>query len=177
MKAQRIDTVRKFFEAIVEVDAAEFNAEQTDLRLAYHSCISLLSLRAWIAETHKYKPWAFCRDPKNPFSNERDLAKELNLINTCFSIVADIANTTKHMIRSERRKTATTSIVEIRSVRNGSMLGIAEFNGAMLNDPSGEFIEEWITTEIGGVSYDVVHCVNSTLALWRTLIAENSWLD
>ena len=59
MKVPRIDTPAEFFRVVVETDVAEFEANQTDLRLAYHSCISLLSFRDWVFNTHKNKHWMY----------------------------------------------------------------------------------------------------------------------
>jgi hypothetical protein len=41
----KIETPREFFEHIVELDVEDFIETPTDLRLAYHSCTSLLSFR------------------------------------------------------------------------------------------------------------------------------------
>jgi hypothetical protein len=41
----KIETPREFYTNVVEIDIIEFLDKPDDLRLAYHACVSLVSLR------------------------------------------------------------------------------------------------------------------------------------
>jgi hypothetical protein len=71
---------------------SEFRANPVDLRVAYHACISLLSLRDWSVVSHKNKAWQSGGVPQNPFITQGDLAGSLSALDARFDVVADVAN-------------------------------------------------------------------------------------
>jgi hypothetical protein len=175
MKVPRIDTPAEFFRVVVETDVAEFEANQTDLRLAYHSCISLLSFRDWVFNTHKNKHWMYYGLRKRPFNKATDLQDTLEAENKSFSVVADVANTIKHMVRTDQRRMAKPAIVETPSIINIGALGLQGLNGEMLNGDRLQYIEEWIAVEIDNQTFDLYFCVVAVRDVWRFLIRENAW--
>jgi hypothetical protein len=141
VKVREVETPRQFFDHVVDADVAEFRVDDTDLRLAYHACISLFILRDWIMHEHRDQPWTWNGVQKPAFHDEGELEATLIEIGHAFKIVADIANTTKHMIRRQRQRQAKTRIVETAVIHSPSMLGSMGFNTATPNQVDRE-VEE-----------------------------------
>src|SRR5271166_6097744 len=103
MVAFKIETPSEFFTEVVDVDVSEFQKNPIDLRIAYHACNSLLSLRDWVAETHKNKSWSHGGIPQPLFGSGIQLQKALESLEHKFAIVTDIANASKHMVLDQKR--------------------------------------------------------------------------
>ncbi len=73
MKPNKIDTPHDFFEHVVERDFEDFKGDAIDLRLAYHACTALLSLRDWIKQSYQGKPWSAGGTVQVPFNNAMQL--------------------------------------------------------------------------------------------------------
>src|SRR2546423_436049 len=101
-----LTTPREFLKDVVDVDVADFaRPSQAELRLAFHACTSLLSLRDWVAEAHEGKRWTWRSTNKAPIS-KKTLIVELIRIEGDFGVISDIANASKHMVlKPSRRQT------------------------------------------------------------------------
>jgi hypothetical protein len=53
MPISKIENTREFFDHVVCPDFNDFSTDRTNLRLAFHACTSLLSLRDWVHHAYK----------------------------------------------------------------------------------------------------------------------------
>ncbi len=107
MKA--LSTPRDFLREVVDVYVANFaQVYSAELRLAFHACTSLLSLRDWVAEAHEGESWTWRTDTKSPIS-KRSLLRDLTVIEADFGVTADVANASKHMVLEPNRRQTTIS--------------------------------------------------------------------
>ncbi|WP_147262622.1 hypothetical protein [Roseiarcus fermentans] len=178
-RIRKIETPKQFFDYIVDVDVSVLLAAQTDLRLAYHACVSIWSLRNWVAATHYNQHWSNAGSPKPKFSNDGDLQSELAKIDKRFDVVRDIANASKHMVLN-RKPRILQGAQDIRLIETPVLLNTAQFDSQGFNE--GQFnqsddivTENWLIVETENQDYDVVDCINFTHAVWRGLLDENSW--
>jgi hypothetical protein len=171
MSASKIETPRGFFDHVVDINVSEFSAHPLDLRAAYNACTSLLSLRDWIVETHRNTPWSAGGAPKPPFASKGDLQQALEVMDSRFAIVTDIANASKHMVLDPNRRrtnlygSANTEVQSIGGGIGGGPIGGAPIGGATAS----------IVVKIDDKFHDVMDCVTAVHAILRGLMTENSW--
>jgi hypothetical protein len=172
MAAARIETPREFFDHVVDVDVSDFLKNSTDLRVAYHACNSLLSLRDWIVTKCGKKGWSWEKVAQQPFEGALQLQKALEAIDQRFAIVPDIANASKRVVldRSRSRTNLYGNVnTEINPVHRGILAG-GPLGAAPLAGSSPRIVVKIDTT-----NHDVRDCVGAAHAIWRNLLAENSW--
>jgi hypothetical protein len=181
MTIDKIETPREFFEHVVNLDAKDFLEMPTELRLAYHACTSLLSLRDWIYQSYNNRGWTWSTHSQGNMTSIGELQRSLNAIDQVFGITTDIANATKHMILDpDRRQTslygaANLQIQTVTKVLGGSMLNTDMLGNFMLNQNPTAVTSNRVRVQIGSVYYDVLSCVLLAKDIWSNLIEENAW--
>jgi len=177
----KIETPREYFDNVVELDVKDFIDEPTDLRRAYHACISILSLRDWIVKTHNSKRWLWQTKDQGLLKSKKQLQEALNVIDKSFEITTDIANASKHMVlEPDRRQTnlygsANVEIMTVTSSSAGALVGTAIPGGFLLNQAPLVFSTNRIRVKIDSTYFDVLTCVVTARAIWVSLLQENSW--
>jgi hypothetical protein len=177
----KIETPQEFYANVVEIDINEFRNKSDDLRLAYHACVSLLSLRDWIFEKYKGAPWTCMGKAQQPFTSKNSLQASLERELDEFRIITDVANASKHLsLDKDRRRTKAEGVanVHIQSTKThvgGALLGYSELNGAMLNEPAKVVTSDSVIINDGGKLYDVLMSVESANRIWGQILAENNW--
>jgi hypothetical protein len=172
MTATRIENPREFFDNVVTPDFQDLNANRSDLRLAYHACTSLLSLRDWVCCEHRGKPWNAQGKAQAPFAKANDLQNALKTLNSDFDIVTDIANASKHMVLDSKRSrtplwgNANTEVQQI----HGGAIGSGPIGAAPIGGSSSR-----IVVNINQTYHDVFGCIWAVYAAWDKLMQENSW--
>eukprot|EP01037_Dinobryon_pediforme_P017816 gene17816-18043_t len=126
----KIETPHEFCQYVVDRDVAEFKANPIDLRIAYHACISLLSLRDWVLLKYKGKTWKSNGSSQGSLTSKAAFQKALSTLNPAFDRVVDNANASKHMILNSQALTqlwgnANTVVTSSGGVLGGSALGAA----------------------------------------------------
>jgi hypothetical protein len=172
MVASKIETPREFFDHVVDPDVSEFLANPLDLRAAYHACNSLLSLRDWVHTRHKTRPWSSGGAAKQPFAGKGQFQGALEALDQRFAIVTDIANASKHMILDQNRSRtnlAGNANTEVQQSHGGA-IGSGPIGAAPIGGTSSR-----IVVKIDNQFPDVKDCVTAVHAVWRNLLAENSW--
>ena len=171
MSPTKIETPREFFDHVVRKDVDEFRSNATDLRLAYHACTSLLSLRDWIAHEHKKKSWTHSGRLQSPFSTPNNLRAALKNIDDRFGIVTDIANASKHMVLDPNRPRDTELWGNANTeVHFTGYVGFAPLGAVPLGGSASV-----IMVKIGSHHHDVLDCVNAVHSIWEQLMIENGW--
>jgi hypothetical protein len=174
LAANGISTPRDFLTYIANPDIADFAKEITDLRVAHHACISLLSLRDWVVKHHNGKTWNYqsrlvgtldARRPKQGFGHD------LVGIEKDFKVIFDIANASKHMILAQSQRLTTlhgSANVSIQILSTGSSSPTPAASGADAG-PTRALVK------IGSDYHDVLLAAQAVHAVWTTLFAENGW--
>ncbi|WP_334151571.1 hypothetical protein [Hyphomicrobium sp.] len=172
MTPTSIKTPREFFDHLVEKDVTEFIKNPNDLRIAYHACTSLLSLRDWVVHEHANKPWAHSGTSQVLFSTTGGLQSALEEIDRRFAIITDIANASKHMVLDPKRKqrtnlwgAANTAVMTIGGPVGAAPVGATPVAGSVSS----------IMVEINHTYHCVLECVIAGRGIWRTLMTENTW--
>jgi hypothetical protein len=154
-----LQTPREFLDHIVGPDMADFSQPgQTELRLAFHACTSLLSLRDWVAEKHDCSHWTYGTTRFGPIDKSRlvTFQNDLATVEPNFKIIVDIANASKHMVLDTgRRLTALHGAENVVITTDGSTQRVFVKNGTRFDD--------------------VLQCAESVHDAWRRLFAQNSW--
>ncbi len=177
----KIDTPLDFYKNVVEVDIIEFRNAPDDLRLAYHACVSLLSLRDWVLDNYKNSAWSWQGAAQSTFAKTGELQAQLERLHDEFRIITDVANASKHLtLDIKRRRTQAHGVanVQIQSTTTfsgGAMLGNFGLNTTMLNQAAQAVTEDSVVIDDGGKLYDVKMSVESTNAIWLRLFSENNW--
>lgn len=166
----RIATPNEFLTNVVEVDVLEFANSPGDLRLAYHACISLLSLRDWVLEERKNQVWKYHGAIKPALSSKTKFQTELAEINNAFNVVTDVANATKHM--TLRRNQALTDMVGNANVHIVSTSTVGVTPVGQLTCGHGQ---ERIFAHIGSNYHDLLTEVQNVDSIWQELFVENAW--
>lgn len=103
---EKIETPREFYANVVEIDEIEFRDKSDDLRLAYHACVALLSLRDWIFENYNGRTWTWMGDAQRPLTSKNTFQTSLEHLHDDFRIITDVANASKNLILDrDRRRT------------------------------------------------------------------------
>jgi hypothetical protein len=89
---EKIETPREFYANVVEIDVIEFRDKSDDLRLAYHACVSLLSLRDWIFEKYNGRPWTWMGNSQQPLASKGTFQANIERLHDDFRIITDVAN-------------------------------------------------------------------------------------
>jgi hypothetical protein len=177
----KIETPREFYTNVVEIDIIESLDKPDDLRLAYHACVSLVSLRDWIFDKYKCRPWKWEGKVQPPFTKKFKLQKSLERLHDEFRIIIDVANASKHLtLDKDKRRTQAEGVanVQIQSTTTsfgGALLGTFEFNTTMFNQPPTVVTADSVIIDDGGKLYDVKMSVASTNRIWGQLLTENNW--
>lgn len=166
-----ISTAKQFFDLIAEPDANALNGAKT-LRNAFHACISLFSLRDWVANDHAGKTWTHNGSPLGTISGVESIQKGLVNVAPSFLVIANVANSAKHMTLKQqwpwKRMEGSANVVH-QSVSTG---GIGSPIGAPIG---GTLTSDIIVADLGSKLHDVPSCVEDVRKLWRSLITENGW--
>lgn len=175
MSAVGLKDPNDFLAAVVNPDMAAFAAPgQAELRLAYHACTSLFSLRDWVYESHKNKPWTCRGTTYRAITGKTKFFEDLCSIEPDFEIVSDIANATKHMVLDTTRRLTDlhgAANVHIRTIGGSGLLG----HGALGGGPLGSTSSTHVFVQIGTGFFDVLQAATKVHDLWKELITENSW--
>jgi len=140
---------------------------QSELRLAYHACTSLFSLRDWVFETHKSKPWTFRGVPYGPIVSKGKFHDDLCKVESDFGIISDLANATKHMILDpDRRNTNLHGVANVHIQISGSRSGAEPLS----DEPSTS-----VYVHIDTTHYPVQKLATKVHKMWTELFAENVW--
>lgn len=175
-----IKTARDFMERIVVPDIEESLEHKADLRLAYHACISLFSLRDWIFDERRNTDWTYNGIGREPFKQISELQNSLRDIEPSFDCVSDIANAAKHKVL-ERGYTAlygaaNTEIKRVATmISSGAILGALRLNTAALNSAPIMQDTEVIMVKINDEDYPVLAHIARVHGMWTQLMTENSW--
>lgn len=167
----KIETPREFLDHIALLDVAQFESNSADLRLAFHACISLFSLRDWVFLTYNSTPWVSSGLRQTQFNSKSDLQRSLNSIEREFTVVTDIANATKHM-KLEPRKSQTNLWGSANVAIQSTTGNVAGTPVGMPSAPGGNLR---ITVRIDTTDHDVSASISAVKKMWKALFAENSW--
>jgi hypothetical protein len=172
MSVSKIANTREFFDHVVTPDFNDLNADRTDLRLAFHACTSLLSLRDWVHHAYKNTAWKVRNTPQKPFASKSALQSALGKLCSDVDIVADIANASKHRVlrQSQSYTSLYGSANVVIQVSHGGALGSGPIGAAPLGGGSS-----LIVVQIGNKHHDVFGCINDVNSMWSALILENQW--
>lgn len=177
----KIETPREFYANVVAVDILEFGNKPDDLRLAYHACVSLLSLRDWVFSKSVGTSWQWMGTAQRPFTSKGEFQAHLEIIHNEFRIITDVANASKHLILDKKRRrtqaegVANVHIQSTTTLIGGALLGIMGLNTTMLNEAPKSVTEDSVVINDGGKLYDVKTSVKSTSNVWLGLMTENNW--
>jgi hypothetical protein len=167
----RIATPSEFFSEIVDPDVDECLRKPRDLRLAFHACISLFSLRDWIVKAHSGKTWTHNQTPKGQLCSNDNLQHDLVQIQPSFLVVSNVANSAKHMLLKQdlqwTRMQGSANVI-IQSI--GGAIGDGPIAAAPIAGGT-----DLIVADLGGRLLDVVACVSDVHSLWKSLLSENKW--
>jgi hypothetical protein len=179
MTVTKIETPRDFFDHVVEVDVSEFRANRLDLRAAYHACSSLLSLRDWVVESYKCKPWIFGGLAQKQFVRVGELQTSLEAIEPKFAIVTDIANASKHMVLDPKRRRTNLHGNANTEVHGFSSPSAARFSGGISGAPISALPISGgpghVLVKIDHDFHDVEACILAVHSAWTRILIENSW--
>jgi hypothetical protein len=177
----KIETPREFYTNVVAIDIIEFRTKPDDLRLAYHACVSLLSLRYWIFEKYKSLPWTWMSNAQPIFTTKNTFQSRIELLLDDFRIITDVANASKHLtLDKNRRRTQAEGVanVQIQSITTyvgGAVIGAFALNTTTFNQPPTVVTVDSVIIDDGGKLYDVKMSVESTNRIWEQLLVENNW--
>jgi len=177
----KIETPHELFDHVVTLDVNELLAAPTDIRRAYHACISLLSLRDWIFQKYANQPWSWQNKSQGQMKSKTQFQTALNTIEKSYEIVTDIANASKHMVLETNRSqtnlygSENVEIVAVKTATGGAIIGGFMLNTVMFNQPPTISTSYRIQVKIDATYFDVLTCVVKANALWVSLLQENSW--
>src|SRR5277367_2051040 len=177
----KIETPRDFYSHVVGVDLMEFRNKPDDLRLAYHACVSLLSLRDWIYVNYVNAVWVWNGVTQPPFVYKTDLQSSLEALCDDFRLITDVANASKHLtLDKKRRRTQAEGVANVHvhtttTYIGGATFGQFMFNVTTFNEPPEIVTEDSVIIDDGGTLYDVMAAVESTSNVWAQLLTENNW--
>jgi hypothetical protein len=167
---QGISSPQEFLRHVVEKDMKEFRGAGAELRVAYHACTSLFSLRDWVLQTHDGKNWTYRSNPQPQMSvkNKRAFYRQLCAIDSNYEIISDVANASKHMKlgTSDRH----TDMVAAANVH----INILSSGGATAAAALGPKTTR-VYAHIGSKHYDVLVGAEAVYGVWLELFKENSW--
>jgi hypothetical protein len=175
----KIETPREYFDHLVNLDVDDLIDRPTDIRLAYHACISLVSLRDWILKAYANIPWSWQTNHKYSL-NQKELHEALNGIrpnrepDMNFAIVSKIANASKHMVL-QAGVSANVEVKAATTARGGALFGGSPLGTFAPGQPSTVSTSDRIQVKINTKYFDVLTCVVKVRAIWVALLQENSW--
>ena len=181
-----IKTGREFLTAVVSPDVAAFLSDRTSLRLAFHACISLLSLRDWIAEDFQDRPWQW-KGSTLPLIDSHLSEKKRriivgNALNTASQIEAEegwhgsmdiiwnVGNSAKHMkLTSAWKKIAGSANVHLMAVQSGA------FDPNVFDASAFQVEIEAVVVHVGNEYLDLSIFVKRLHDVCVELFDENKW--
>ena len=172
LMVDKIETPREFYANVVAIDILEFRNAPDDLRLAYHACVSLLSLRDWVCTKSARTSWQWMGKAQCPFTNTYDFQAQLEIIHNEFRIITDVGNASKHLLLDKKRRrtqaegVANVHIQSTTTLVGGALLGTMGLNTTMLNEAGKVVTEDSVVIDDGGKLYDVKMSVESTNNVW-----------
>ena len=166
-----VSTPRQYFDVVVKPDVDDFDANRTDLRLAYHACTSLLGLRDWIFEAKQGSAWTYNAATRTPFTSKKDLYRALESFDAVFSVVFDVANASKHMVL-KRDQAYTPLWGNANTVVQTAGGPIA--SSPVASTPIAASVSK-ILVQIGPDWLDVFDHVRRAFAVLSKLMDENGW--
>jgi hypothetical protein len=181
MTVVKIETPREYFDHVVNIDVNDLIADPTDIRRAYHACVSLLSLRDWILKAYANQPWSWQTKANGHLKSKTQFQKSLNAIDKDFAIVTDIANASKHMVLEPSQSqtnlcgSANVETMSVTKASGGAIIGSAPLGTFAFNQAPTVSTSDRIQVKIDASYFDVLTCVVSARAIWVALLQENSW--
>lgn len=168
----RLRTASDFLTHIATPDVQEFQAKPLDLRCAFHACISLLSLRDWVAEGHQGADWHLQGKKQTQLvgneSNRRgSLQTVLRSALKQVALVSDVANGAKHMKLSR-------DYTDMQGGAN-TVVQVCTTGGGYSSGSSRPMPKDLIVAEVGPDQVDVLQSVRDLHKLWLAIFAENRW--
>jgi hypothetical protein len=116
-----LQTPKEFLDHVAGPDMADFSRpEQANLRVAFHACTSLLSLRDWVAAKYDGSKWTDGTTVFGPIDKSKPVPtfqKDLVSVEPNFEIIFDIANASKHMVLDSAR-----SLTELHGAANVAIM-------------------------------------------------------
>lgn len=164
-----IRTPNEFFRSVVDPDVKDFLNGDLQLRMAYHACNSLLSLRDWIVKTYGGQAWILNGATQPAFNGIEQLQQKLQSVDPAFAAIADIANASKHMVL-DRGRTAMTGSHDTQRIQIGGPIGSGPIGAA----PLGASVSD-IVVNVGGHIHSVREQVKRAQAVWTRILDENGW--
>jgi hypothetical protein len=173
MKAVGLETPKEFLNHVVDVDMAEFSAAgQAELRLAYHACISLFSLRDWVSRAQHGKAWTYNGTVHPVMEHDKPgvFYRELINIDPAFGVIADIANATKHMVLER-------GLTSLYGAANVHVVVVSASSDGTTSSPSSSAAPSSmrVAVQIGSDFIDVLDQAKIVHDIWQKLFNENSW--
>lgn len=172
-----ISTPKEFLINVVKPDMDDLKSSScTELRAAYHACISLLSLRDWVGLHHDGKPWQYKSVHQGVIDKSRlkaGFGADLISIDDSFAKVFDIANASKHMVLDSKQKLTDlygSANVHIQPI-GSSILGEAILDEMIL----GSAGTPTIFVQIGKDFFEVLPLADKVYEIWKELFDENGW--
>jgi hypothetical protein len=151
-----LNTPSEFLKYVVGPDMGAFaSSGQAELRLAYHACTSLFSLRDWVYEARKNKAWTFLGKAYPPIAFKTKFFEDLCSIDPDFEIISDIANATKHMVLDTSRRLTDlhgAANVHIQTHGGSGLLGFGALGGGAI----GSMPTSRVFVQIGTGFHDVL---------------------
>jgi hypothetical protein len=167
----RIANPSECFREIVDPDVDDCLSKPCDLRLAFHACISLFSLRDWIVKAHSGKAWAYNGAPQGHIHSNESLQVDLVRIQPSFLVVSNVANSAKHMVLEQNRQWT--------RMQGSANVVIQSTGGAVSGGPISSAPicggTDLIVADLGGKLHDVVASITDVHSLWKALLSENKW--
>jgi hypothetical protein len=159
-----LQTPKEFLDHVVGPDMVDFSQPgQADLRVAFHACTSLLSLRDWVAAKYDGSQWADGANTFGPIDKKTVVTfqNDLVAVEPNFQIIFDIANASKHMVlNTTRRMTAPYGAESVAIITTSNSTG-------------GN--TQRVVVEIATRVHDVLQCAESVHKAWKSLFAQNGW--
>lgn len=167
-----LQTPKEFLTHVVGPDMAEFSAPgQAELRLAYHACISLFSLRDWVSQAQDGNPWIGDGVAYPIISANRPgvFATDLCRVEPGFEVIADIANATKHMVLDR-------GLTSLYGAANVHISTLSVSSSAPASPPSpARTLAGKVLVQIGPDFIDVLDNATKVHDMWKRLFAQNGW--
>ncbi len=173
MTKDRIEFARDLLDLVVEADRAEFAAETSDLRKAFHYAESLSSLSYWTCSELHEKGIALFNygGTAYPFDSEpgyREPGYREQLVKLCpeFGNVHDLANAAKHRVLT--RKTSTPAKHAANTHSTGTGFGMGGYGqGPFGGTPT-------VKIQVGKTDFVYFSVVaDKTYEMWKKIFAEN----
>jgi hypothetical protein len=159
----QIATSADFMNHIVEPDYQDAMHHRESLRHAFHLAVSLLSLRDWVLKEFSERPeWKFAKGAGAFQGDLEHICPE-------FSLISQVANSTKHLTLDGKRPRSINGAHDVRLSGGSGMLGF----GALGSGPIGSI--PTIEVDVGHDRLPFLHLAEKVVFMWRKLFSEQRW--